>query len=322
MSALRFVLRRLAHGALITLGVSMLTFTLLELAPGEFFDDLKLDTTVAAGTVESLRQSHGLTATPPVRFAQWLGSVARGDFGLSLAHRAPVAPLLWERARNTLVLTVPALFITWLIALPVGLWAARNRGRLLDRLCTGATSTLLALPDLLIGLFMLLVALETGLFPTGGMFSPGATDRDLGGRALDLARHAVLPLLAIVVSTLPMILRHVRASAIEATHAPAVRSARGHGIRGWRLDLRYVLTIAANPLISLGGLSIAGLLSASLLIEVVMSWPGLGPLIVDALLARDVHVVLGASMLATVFLIGGNLLADLTLFAVDPRIRA
>ena len=111
-------------------------------------------------------------------------------------------------------------------------------------------------------------------------------------------------------------------TAIEATHAPAVRSARGHGIRGWRLDLRYVLTIAANPLISLAGLSIAGLLSASLLIEVVMSWPGLGPLLVDALLARDVHVVLGASMLATVFLIGGNLLADLTLFAVDPRIRA
>jgi len=203
MSALRFVLRRLAYGALITLGVSMLTFTLLELAPGEFFDDLKLDTTVTADTVESLRQSHGLTAAPPVRFARWLGSVARGDFGLSLAHRAPVAPLLWERARNTLVLTVPALFIAWLIALPVGLWAARNRGRLLDRLCTGATSTLLAVPDLLIGLFMLLVALETGLFPTGGMFSPGSTDGDLAARTRDLARHAFLPMCAIVVSTLP-----------------------------------------------------------------------------------------------------------------------
>ena len=99
-------------------------------------------------------------------------------------------------------------------------------------------------------------------------------------------------------------------------------SDRGHGIRGWRLDLRYILTIAANPLISLAGLSIAALLSASLLIEVVMSWPGLGPLLVEALLARDVHVVLGASMLATVFLVSGNLLADLALCAVDPRIRA
>jgi peptide/nickel transport system permease protein len=322
MSVLRFVIKRLAYGVLITLGVSVLTFTMLELAPGEFFDDLKVDATVGAGTVDNLREVNGLTQSPVVRYARWLGSVASGDFGVSLAHRAPVAPLLWERTRNTLILTVPALFIAWLIALPVGLWAARNRGRLLDRLCTGATSAFLALPDLLIGLLMMLIALKTGLFPTGGMFSPGAAGGETIARFRDLALHAFLPLCAIVVSTLPMILRHVRSSAIEATDAPAVRAARGHGIRGWRLDLRYVLTIAANPLISLAGLSIAGLLSASLLIEVVMSWPGLGPLLVEALLARDVHVVLGASMLATVFLIGGNLVADLTLFAVDPRIRA
>lgn len=321
MSVLVFVLRRLGYGALITLGVSVLTFAMLELAPGEFYDDLKLDATVGTGTIEALRQQQGLTASAPVRYVRWLGAVVRGDFGLSLAHRAPVAPLLWERTRNTLILTVPALVVAWLIALPLGLWMARRRGRILDRLCSGATSALLALPDLLIGLLMLLIALKSGLFPAGGMFSPGSTDADLSSRVRDMAAHAVLPLCAIVLSTLPGILRHVRASAIDAAQAPAVRAARGHGIRGWRLELRYVLTIAANPLISLAGLSVAALLSASLLIEVVMSWPGLGPLLVEALLARDVHVVLGASMLATVFLVGGNLLADLTLFAVDPRIR-
>ena len=322
MSMLRFVLRRLAYGVLITLGVSLLTFTMLELAPGDFFDELKLDATVGTGTIEALRQQHGLTASAPVRYVQWLGSVVSGDFGRSLAHRAPVAPLLWERTRNTLILTVPALFVAWLIALPLGLWTARHRGRLFDRLCSGATSGLLALPDLLIGLLMLLFALKSGLFPAGGMFSPGSAEGETAGRLRDLAMHAVLPLCAIVLSTLPAILRHVRASAIDVAQTPAVRAAQGHGIRGWRLDLRYILTIAANPLISLAGLSIATLLSASLLIEVVMSWPGLGPLLVEALLARDVHVVLGASMLATVFLVGGNLLADLALFAVDPRIRA
>ena len=321
MNVLRFVLRRLAYGALITLGVSVLTFVMMELAPGEFFDDLKVDAAVGTSTIETLRQEHGLNASAPVRYVQWLGAVVRGDFGLSLAHRTPVAPLLWERTSNTLILTVPALLIAWSIALPLGLWTARHRGRIFDRVCSGATSALLALPDLLIGLLMLLIALSTGLFPTGGMFSPGTASSDTGDRLRDLAMHAVLPLCAIVISTLPMILRHVRASAIDATQAPAVRAARGHGIRGWRLDLRYVLTIAANPLISLAGLSIAGLLSASLLIEVVMSWPGLGPLVVEALLARDVHVVLGASMLGTIFLIAGNLLADVTLYVVDPRIR-
>jgi peptide/nickel transport system permease protein len=322
MSVLRFILRRLAYGAAITLGVSALTFTMLELAPGEFFDDLKLDATVSAGTIETLREEHQLTTSAPVRYVRWLGAVVRGDFGLSLAHRAPVAPLLWERTRNTLILTVPALLIAWLVALPLGLWTARHRGRLFDRAASAATSAMLAVPDLLIGLLMLLIALKSGLFPTGGMFSPGAADADAPSRARDLALHAVLPLCAIVLGTLPTILRHVRASAIDAAHAPAVRAARGHGIRGWRLDLHYVLSIAANPLISLAGLSVAALLSASLLIEVVMSWPGLGPLLVEALLARDAHVVLGASMLATLFLVAGNLLADLTLFAVDPRIRA
>jgi peptide/nickel transport system permease protein len=321
MSVLRLVLGKLAYGAVITLGVSVLTFALLELAPGEFYDDLKLDATVGTHTIETLRQEHGLTAAAPVRYGQWLRAVVRGDFGLSLAHRAPVAPLLWERTRNTLFLTVPALLVAWLIALPLGLWTARHRGRLFDRLCSGATSGLLAVPDLLIGLAMLLIALKSGLFPAGGMFSPGSADNDLASRLRDFAMHAVLPLCAVVLTTLPAILRHVRASAIDAGQAPAVRAARGHGIRGWRLDLRYVLTIAANPLISLAGLSFAALLSASLLIEVVMSWPGLGPLLVEALLARDVHVVLGATMLATMFLVGGNLLADLALVAVDPRIR-
>jgi peptide/nickel transport system permease protein len=322
MSVLRFVLRRLAYGGLITFGVSVLTFAMVELAPGEFFDDLKLDATVGTQAIETLRQEHGLTASAPIRYARWLAAVVRGDFGRSLAHRRPVAPLLWERMRNTLVLTTPALSIAWLIALPLGLWTARIRGRIVDRLCSGATSALLALPDVLIGLLMLLVAVKSGLFPAGGMFSPGAADGESAGRLRDLAMHAVLPLGAIVATTLPTILRHVRASAVDAHQAAPVRAARGHGIRGWRLDLRYVLTLAANPLISLAGLSIASLLSASLLIEVVMSWPGLGPLLVDALLARDVHVVLGATMLATVFLVAGNLLADLALFAVDPRIRA
>jgi peptide/nickel transport system permease protein len=319
---MRYLLKRLGHGVFIALGVSLLTFTMLELAPGEFFDDLKMDASVASGTVETLRQEYGLTQSAPVRYLRWLASVARGDFGFSLAHRTPVAPLLWERARNTLILTVPAMLLTWLVALPVGLWLARHRGRWLDRLCDGTTSTLLALPDLLIALLLLLFALRTGLFPTGGMFSAGSNDAGLTARLSDFAAHVFLPLCALVVSTLPAVLRHVRASAIEAADAPAVHAARGHGIRGWRLNFRYILPMAANPLVSLGGLSVAALLSASLLVEVVMSWPGLGPLLVEALLARDVHVVLGASMLATLFLLAGNLLADVTLFAIDPRIRA
>jgi peptide/nickel transport system permease protein len=154
------------------------------------------------------------------------------------------------------------------------------------------------------------------------MYAPGADDLGFAARLWDLGTHAFLPLCALVATALPALVRHVRASVIEAAESPAVRAARGHGIARSRITLRYVLPLAANPLISLAGLSIATLLSASLLIEVVMSWPGLGPMLVDALLAKDVHVVLSAAMLASVLLVVGNLVADVSLYVVDPRIRA
>jgi peptide/nickel transport system permease protein len=318
----RFVLRRLGHSAFVLLLVSVLTFALIELSPGEFFDDLKVNAQVGASTIETLRQQSGLTAPPLTRYLTWVSSVARGEFGVSLAHRVPVGSLLWERARNTLLLTVPATLVCWLIALPMGLWLARHRGRWTDRIFNTASSTLLSLPDILVALLLLLVALRTGLFPTGGMFSPGIESLGGAARVRDLALHAFLPFCALLLVLLPPVIRHVRASAIEAIDAPAVRAARGHGISGWHLTTRYILPLSANPLISLAGLSCAALVSASVLIEVVMSWPGLGPLLVESLLAKDVHVVLGASMLATTFLVTGNLLADLTLYAVDPRVRS
>lgn len=311
-----------ASSLVLLFAVSILSFALLELAPGDFFADLQTDTRVGPDTVETLRAQYGLRQSPVVRYWQWLRSVVRGDLGFSLTHRAPVSSVLWVRARNTLVLTVPAMLLTWSLALPLGIWMARRRGHLVDRACSVAASTLVALPDLFVALLLLLVALRTGLFPTGGMFSPGVEELSIAARARDLGLHMFLPLCAVVATMLPVVFRHVRASVIEAHAAPAVQAARGHGISQSRLTLRYILPLAANPLISLAGLSVATLLSASLLIEVVMSWPGLGPLLVEALLAKDVHVVLSASMLATTLLVSGNLLADVTLYAVDPRIRA
>ena len=268
---MRFVLTRLGYSAFVLVAVSILTFALIALSPGELFDDPKADARVASGTVDALRQHSGLTESPVQRYVTWVQSVTRGEFGVSLAHHAPVGSLLWDRARNTLLLTVPAMIVAWLTALPLGLWLAQHRGRWTDRLFTAGSSTLLALPDLLVALVLLLVALRTGLFPTGGMFSPGVESLGPTDRLRDLAMHAFLPFCALVIGLLPPVLRHVRASAIEAIDAPAVRAARGHGIHGWRLTTRYVLPLSANRLISLAGLSCAVLVSASVMIEVVMS---------------------------------------------------
>jgi peptide/nickel transport system permease protein len=256
-----------------------------------------------------------------LRYARWLASVFRGELGYSLAYNAPVAPLLWSRAQNTLLLGGLATALSWLIALPLGVFGAARAGHPEERLLTASAAALLGLPDLLIALFLLFFAVRTGWFPAGGMTSAASADWSGVDRLRDLAHHLVLPVSALVLGSAPVLYRHVRSSMLEVLSAPFLLAARAHGIPRRRLLLRHALPAAANPLVSLLGLSVAGLLSASLLVEVVMSWPGLGPLLLEAILARDLHLVVAPVLLSTVLLLAGNLLADLLLFAVDPRIR-
>ena len=157
--------------------------------------------------------------------------------------------------------------------------------------------------------------------PAGGMYSVGYSTFTFWGKVGDVSAHLILPASALVLGTLPTLVRHVRASTIEVLDAPFVRTALAHGIPRRRLLWRHVLPPAANPLISLFGVSMGTLLSASLLVEVIMSWPGLGPLVLEAILARDLYLVIGAVMFSTLFLIGGSLIGDLMLYAADPRIR-
>ena len=318
---MRYLARRLAHSMLLLLGVSLFSFAILQLAPGDFFTPIRLNPQISAHTVATMRSQYGLDQSFPIRYERWLRSVFTGDLGVSFAYGTPVAPLLLVRARNTLLLTATSLLLAWLLAIPLGIWSAARRGQWSDRAGGIVTSSLLTIPDLVLFLALLLVAVRTGWFPTGGMTSAGFDDLTIGGKLKDLAAHLFLPALGLVLATLPPLVRHVRSAMIEVLDAPFVRAARAHGIPERRVLLRYALPVAANPLITLFGYSIAAMLSASLLVEMVLSWPGAGPLLVDAILAKDVYVVVGAVMLSSVFLIAGNLVADVVLVATDPRIR-
>ncbi|PYQ05954.1 MAG: ABC transporter substrate-binding protein [Acidobacteria bacterium] len=309
------------HGLLLLAGVSLLSFVLVELAPGDYFAEMRLDPRISEATVHALRARYGLDRPLPERYGRWLASLAKGELGYSFAYGQPVGPLLWPRLRNTLLLTVTATALAWLLAVPLGTWWATRRRGPADAALTGLTAMLLALPDLVLVLGLLLLAVRTGWFPTGGMVSLGHEQMPWGARVKDVAFHLVLPVAALVLGIVPALVRYVRASVADALGAPFVRAARAHGIPERRVLFRHALPAAANPLVSLFGLSLAGLLSMSLLVEVVMSWPGLGPLFLEAILARDFHLVLGPVLASTFLLLGGNLLADLLLAATDPRIR-
>jgi peptide/nickel transport system permease protein len=319
---MKYFLRRLLRACLLLLGVSLLCFAFTEIAPGSFFDEMRLNPQISPETISSLRAHYGLDRPLAVRYWCWVSSVLRGDFGYSLAYNAPVAPLLWARAKNTLLLTSAATILTWCIGLPLGIWTASARGRLVDRVTGTASSFLIAMPEIVIAILLLALAVRTRLLPVGGMQSLGVEDLSGWDNVRDVSFHMLLPISILTLASVAIIERHIRASVSEVLEAPCIQAARALGIGQARLLFRHVLPLAANPAISLFGFSLAGLLGGSLLVEFITGWPGLGPLILDATLSRDLYVVIGATVFVAIFTAAGTLVADLLLVACDPRIRA
>ena len=317
-----YLLLRLARSILLLLGVSMLCFLFTEMAPGSFFDEMQLNPQISRETIATLKANYGLDRPLATRYFHWMSSALRGDLGYSIAYNVPVGPLLWTRAQNTLLLTVTATILTWLIAVPLGLWTASSRGRAVDRVASPVIAFLLSVPEIVIAIGLLAVAVRWRFVPVGGMASLGSEELSLWGKFEDVALHMLLPVSILILGGVAAVERHVRASVVEVLQTPYIRAARGLGIGRMRLLFRHVLPVAANPAISLFGFSLAGLLGGSLIVEVVTGWPGLGPLILDATLSRDLYVVIGAVMFSAIFMIAGNLAADILLLASDPRIRA
>jgi len=318
---MRYLLRRASHALFLLFGVSVLTFLFSALTPGNYFDEMRLNPQISQETVAALRAQSQLDHPLPLRYIHWLGGVAHGNLGFSFAYNSPVGPLLRTRACNTLLLAGTATVLAWLIGLPLGIWSASRMNRAPDKLVSAGTATLLVLPDLVLALGLLILAVRTGWFPTGGLTSTNYNGFSTLQKFRDLTAHMTLPVLALTLSALPNIVRHVRAAIADELQSPFLRAAEAHGIPQRKLLYNYAVRAAANPLISLLGFSIGTLLSGSLLVEVIMSWPGLGPLFLESILARDFYVVIAGVLLSMLFLVAGNLFADILLYLADPRIR-
>src|SRR5262249_24744844 len=213
------------------------------------------------------------------------------------------------RAKNTLLLAATAMVVTWLLGVPLGVWTATQHGRWTDRLVEAGNSLLISIPEIVTALGLLALALRWRVLPVCGMSGINHDDLSAWGRIREVANHMVLPAAILVLGGVAVVVRHVRASVVEVLAAPYVVAARGHGISRGRLLFRHVMPVAANPAISLLGFSIAGLLSGSLVVEVATGWPGLGPLLLEATLARDLYLVIGGIMASAVFMVAGNFAA-------------
>lgn len=295
---MKHLLRRGAELATLALASSALAFALLEAAPGDFLSDVRLHPGLSEESLGALRQRYGLDRPLAARYLSWLAGVARGDWGHSFAQDLPVLPLVAARAARTLGLALGAQAIAWGLALGGGMLAVRRLRGGLDRGFQAATRVLLSVPEIVLALGAVLV------FVRAGVVAP-----------------ALPALAALTLAYAPALWQQARAALGRAAAQPFVDAARAHGLSEFLVLTRYVLPAALPALLSLAGLSIGSLLSSSLLIECVTGYPGLGPLLLDAVFARDGLVVVGAVFLSTLLWAAGSFLADLAQWYSDPRLR-
>ena len=317
-----FLIRRLLQAVPILLGVSAFTFLLLQLAPGDMLSALAQNPTIAAETLDSMRHRFGLDRPWYIQYLLYVRNIAfRLDFGESFTRHQPVFTVLRTGLGNTLVLASAAALVTWGLAIPLGALAAARRGRGADRLLTALASVGLAVPELLSGLVLLLIAARTGWFPVGGMHDPGWQSLPGWARTLDLLRHLALPALVVGLVPLAARMRQMRSQLLDVLRLDYITAARARGLPERRVLFRHALRNALNPMITLFGFTLGALVSGSFVAEVVFSWPGLGRITVDALLSEDRYLVMGAVLMSTAVLIAGNLVADVLLVVSDPRLR-
>jgi peptide/nickel transport system permease protein len=316
-----FVLKRLLHMIPLLLGVSLLTFLLMSLAPGDYFTTLSQNPQISPEVVAQLKAKFHLNEAWYVQYFYWLKNVVSGDFGYSMAYKIPAASLIFGRLWNTFLLSFIALVLAWGIAVPLGIWAAIKKDTWVDRLCSLIAGVGLSVPDILLALLALLFAASTGWFPVGGAQSPIHDLMSPMQQLWDRAHHLILPALVLAASDLAGIMRQMRSNLLDTLRADYVSAARSRGLsEGWVI-YKHALRNAINPLLTIFGYSLSALLSGAFIVENIMAWPGLGRLTMEAFFAKDSYLVVDCIVLATVLLVVGNFIADLLLAWSDPRIR-
>ena len=316
-----FVCKRLLHMIPLLFGVSLLTFLLMALAPGDYYTALLQNPQISPETIAHLKAQFHLDRPWYVQYFFWCQSVLHGDFGYSMAYKIPATALIIGRLWNTFLLSFAALILAWAIAMPLGILAAVKRDSWIDRACSLVAFVGLSIPDVLLSLLALWFAAATGWFPVGGAQGPLYDLMSPVEQVWDRARHLILPALVLAAADLAGIMRQMRSNLLDTLHAEYVTAARARGLGEGGVIGRHALRNAVNPLLTMFGYSLAALLSGAFVVENIMAWPGLGRLTMEAFFAKDSYLVVDCVVMATALLVMGNFIADLLLGWSDPRIR-
>ncbi|MDX5627462.1 MULTISPECIES: ABC transporter permease [unclassified Brenneria] len=316
-----FLVRRVCQAILIVVGIVVVNFVVLNLAPGDMADVMAgLDGGGDAGFADQLRRQYGLDQPLLMQFVSYVRNLLTFDLGYSFTRHMPVLDAVMERLPATLLLMGVAIGIAFVVGALLGMIAGSHAGKPLDTVISLLALLGYATPLFWLGLLLILLfTIHLGWLPSGGMKTIGMRG-DIYAQWLDVAKHLVLPALTLAVFYLAIFARLMRSSVIEAMGQDYVRTARSKGMSEIGVFLNHVGANAILPVLTMLGLQIGGMLGGSVVVETIFSWPGLGRLTYDAIFSRDLTLLLGILFLSSVCVVMTNLLVDLLYNWIDPRI--
>lgn len=320
---LSFILRRVLGMVPTLLIISAVCFLVIKLQPGSFTDQYLEDPRFTRETAAAISRQLGLDQPPVAQYFRWLGGViTRFDFGYSFLQNRPVVTVIGELIGWTVFIALTTLLVSWLIAVPLGIYTAFNRDSAASQVIGFLGYLGLAIPDFLAALLIVALVLRLGGSNVGGLFSPQYIGVPWSwGRVLDLLGHLWIPVLAVGLEGVAGLMRQMRASMLDVLGQDYVRTAKAKGAGQRQVIWRHAVRNAINPLISLAGLSLPTLISGTIIISIVLNLPTIGPLLYDSLINKDQYMALTLLMFSAALLLIGNLLADVALAWADPRVR-
>jgi len=332
-----YFVKRSFQALLTLLLASFLCFAILSNTPGEYLDSLKLNPEISPERIKALQEQFRLDLPWYDQYRYWLWQIIKPhwvaigfisiplplcNFGISFGINRPVLDLLWERVPATLLLSFSSLFVTWLIALPLGIIAAVQQNTIVDRVLRFMSYVCQGMPSLIAGLLLLILAQHfSPWLPVGDLKSWNFNEFTIDEKIVDILWHLFLPTLALSVTGFAGLQRITRGQLLEVLRQDYIRTARSKGLPENRVIYIHALRNALNPLITLLGFEFSSLLSGAFVTEYFFNWPGLGRLILQAVMLKDRDLAMASLMMGALMLILGNLFADLLLKLTDPRIQ-
>ena len=321
MNLFKYIFKRILQVIPLLILVSLISFFIIRLSPVDPLAELRLNPSISQETLNKEMKRLKLDKPIYIQYISWAKSFVQGDLGYTSAGEK-VSTKLKERIPNTLLLTSIVIFMTWIVGIPLGVLSAIKKETAFDRILTVISSIGMAIPSFFFAILMLIFAVKTGWFPVGGLTSYDFNEMSMLGKITDLSKHLVLPVIVLFTISLSGLQRQMRANMLEVLDSDYVKFARAKGLSEGKVIFKHALRNAINPMITLLGFEFAGLLSGAALTEYVFQYPGLGRLILEAVMKSDINLVMASLMMGTIMLILGNLIADILLMIADPRTRA